>query len=143
MRKTKGEKGSAVPLALSSKRASLNQDKLVEPYKMEWKVPLQNVDNNNSKVFFQNMKAELSNIKNDFEKLIRKEITLKGEKEDNPKSTSTNKPKHNSSYKKDEKRHFYERYPENEKIEIISKNQLEPQDYFSKISHLEKNLPCV
>jgi len=51
---------------------------LFVPYKIDWKgTPLQSVDNNGSKHFFQNMKAELSNIKNDFEKLIRKEISLK------------------------------------------------------------------
>lgn len=43
MKKGKGDKGPVTPLSLNSKRGSLNQDKIVEPYKMEWKVPLQNV----------------------------------------------------------------------------------------------------
>lgn len=47
------------------------------------------------------MKAELSNIKNDFEKLIKKEITLKNDKEDNTKANSINRPKHNASIKKE------------------------------------------
>lgn len=47
------------------------------------------------------MKAELSNIKNDFEKLIRKEITLKSDKEENPKQNVIHRPKHNASAKKD------------------------------------------
>lgn len=42
MKKGKVEKGLTTPLSLNSKRGSLNQDKILEPYRMEWKVPLQN-----------------------------------------------------------------------------------------------------
>lgn len=61
------------PISLSSKRHSLHQDKLMSTQKMEWNSPLQTVDNNNNKTFFTNMKAELSNIRSDFEKLVQRE----------------------------------------------------------------------
>lgn len=54
---------------LASKRASLNHDKLPQPYKIEWGDPsIKNSENRavSSKNFFQNMKDELSNIKTDF-----------------------------------------------------------------------------
>lgn len=69
--------------------------------KPDWRGPSPNIENNNSsKAFFQNMKAELSNIKNDFEKLIRKEINLKPN-HDPLKIVNSNKPKQYSSAKKD------------------------------------------
>lgn len=54
------------PITLSSKRHSLQQDKLVAPQKADWNTPLQTMDSNNNKTFFTSMKAELSNIKSDF-----------------------------------------------------------------------------
>jgi hypothetical protein len=62
-------------LYLASKRSSLNHDKLPQPYKIEWgATSFQNIDNRSSsnKIFFQIMKNELSNIKQDFDKLIKK-----------------------------------------------------------------------
>jgi hypothetical protein len=57
MKNAKGEK-SAVPISLSSKRGSLNQEQLYIPYKIDWKgTPLQNMENSSSKHFFQNMKC--------------------------------------------------------------------------------------
>lgn len=87
-------------LTISSKRGSLNQEQLFVPYKIDWKAsPLQSVENGSSRAFFQNMKAELSNIKNDFEKLIRKEAPEQDNK-------SASKPKCQSAYKKDSRRHL-------------------------------------
>jgi hypothetical protein len=107
------------------------------PYKIDWKAsPLQTVENNSSRAFFQNMKAELSTIKNDFEKLIKKEGPG-GEKEG---EKSASKPKCQSAYKKDVKRVGFDRYPENERLEIVMNNR-EDNDFF-KILNLEKNLPC-
>jgi hypothetical protein len=43
MKKTKAE-SSPIPISLASKRASLNQDKLPTPYKIDWGThPLQNM----------------------------------------------------------------------------------------------------
>ena len=67
MKKIRADKSQPQAITLSSKRGSRNQDQLFVPYKIDWKnSPLQNVENSSSKAFFQNMKAELSNIKNDF-----------------------------------------------------------------------------
>ena len=111
MKKTRAERSQVHAITLSSKRASLNQEQLFVPYKIDWKAsPLQSVDNNgSSRAFFQNMKAELSNIKNDFEKLIKKEGPGTNEKESEVKSVS--KPKYQSAYKKDVKRSALDRYP--------------------------------
>ncbi len=58
MKKGKIDKPQPHSITLSSKRASLNQEQLFVPYKIDWKnSPLQNVENNGSKAFFQNMKA--------------------------------------------------------------------------------------
>jgi hypothetical protein len=110
MKKTRADRSQVQAITLSSKRGSLNQEQLFVPYKIDWKAsPLQSVDNNGgSRAFFQNMKAELSNIKNDFEKLIKKEGTSINDKESEAKSVS--KPKCQSAYKKDVKRGL-ERYP--------------------------------
>lgn len=64
MKKTRPDPSN--PISLSSKRHSLQQDKLVAPQKPEWDTPLQTMDGNNSKTFFSAMKVELSNIRNDF-----------------------------------------------------------------------------
>lgn len=56
-------------LYLASKRSSLNQDKLPQPYKIEWgpsSLQSNDVRSSSNKNFFQNMKDELSNIKQDF-----------------------------------------------------------------------------
>lgn len=56
-------------LYLASKRSSLNQDKLPQPYKIEWapnSMQSNDIRSNSNKNFFQNMKDELSNIKQDF-----------------------------------------------------------------------------
>jgi hypothetical protein len=68
MKKIRLEKSSTNTSALSHKRGSLNQDSLAQSCKPEWRgASPGNIENNHSsKVFFQNMKAELSNIKNDF-----------------------------------------------------------------------------
>lgn len=107
MKKTRTEK-PVVPISLSSKRGSLNQDQLFTPYKIDWKgTPLQSVDNNTSKNFFQTMKSELSNIKNDFEKLIKKESTSKSDREDSLKQNQGYvKSKCQSVFKKIEKANF-------------------------------------
>lgn len=82
MKKQRADRSQVQAITLSSKRGSLNQEQLFVPYKIDWKAsPLQSVDNNGSRAFFQNMKAELSNIKNDFEKLIKKEGTNINDKE--------------------------------------------------------------
>lgn len=130
MKKSKADKCTPQAITLSSKRASLNQEQLFVPYKIDWKAtPLQTVENGSSRAFFQNMKAELSNIKNDFEKLIRKE----GPEQE---AKSSSKPKCQSAYKKDPKR-----IPENERLEMVMNNR-EENDFF-KILNLEKNLPCT
>ncbi len=68
------------------------------------------------------MKAQLSNIKNDFEKLIKKEGTIpNSEKDDEFKSIS--KPKCQSAYKKESKKISFDRFPENEKLEIVKNNK--------------------
>lgn len=79
MKKLKIERTNSNTNPLSQKRNSLNQEPLFVPYKIDWRpASPSNIENqSNSKVFFQNMKAELSTIKNDFEKLIRREINLK------------------------------------------------------------------
>lgn len=64
MKKTRPD--SSYPISLSSKRHSLQQDKLLVPQKPEWETSLQTLDGNNSKTFFSVMKVELSNIRNDF-----------------------------------------------------------------------------
>lgn len=143
MKKSRADsKAAPTPISLSSKRASLNHEQLFQPYKIDWKgAPLQNVDNNSSKVFFQNMKAELSTIKNDFEKLIRKEITLKNDKDELPKSSSlATKNKCMSANKKDDRR-FNEKYGDNEKFEIALAHR-DYDDNMNRILNLEKNLPC-
>jgi hypothetical protein len=70
MKKIRSDRSAPIPVSLSSKRVSLAEEHIsgsYAPYKMEWKTtPLQTVDSNSSKAFFQNMKAELSTIKNDF-----------------------------------------------------------------------------
>jgi len=81
---------------------------------MDWRSPpLQPVDSNTSKAFFQNMKAELSTIKNDFEKLIRKDVTVKNEKEEPSKSSSVATKNKCMSTNKREERKVSERYPQN------------------------------
>jgi hypothetical protein len=96
------------PISLSSKRHSLQQDKLVTPQKPECDTPLQMMDDNgnNSKTFFSAMKVELSNIRSDFERLIHREDknTSLGHKEKEiieQKSGwgTAEKPKSYSSYK--------------------------------------------
>ena len=70
--KSKVESASS-PNHLISKRHSLGNDKLAQPYKIDWgtnSIP-ENRSNSN-KNFFQNMKNELTSIKNDFEKLLKK-----------------------------------------------------------------------
>lgn len=60
---------SSPQLYLGSKRSSLNQEKLPQPYKIDWTGnSFQNNESrsNSNKNFFQNMKDELSNIKQDF-----------------------------------------------------------------------------
>ena len=68
MKKLKLERSNSNINSQSQKRHSLNQEPLFVPYKIDWRpVSPSNVENHsNSKVFFQNMKAELSTIKNDF-----------------------------------------------------------------------------
>ena len=46
------------------------------------------------------MKAELSNIKNDFQKLIKKDVIIKNDKEDMTKGNNIHRPKYNLSIKK-------------------------------------------
>lgn len=107
-------------LYLAAKRSSLNHEKLPQPYKIDWTAnSFQNADSrsNSNKNFFQNMKDELSNIKQDFEKLIKKEnhysSASKTAKEDNVYSTGSGltsgmKGKSLSSYKKDTRKFFKE-----------------------------------
>lgn len=118
MKKTKQEMNTTTH-TLAAKRASLNQDKLHLSYKADWDPALlQNVDNksNSNKAFFQNMKEELSTIKNDFEKLLKKESSFtsanKPSREENssiPYQTIGGiiKGKSMSSYKKDDKKIFF------------------------------------
>lgn len=111
MKKPRTDKSQPQAITLSSKRGSLNQEQLFVPYKIDWKTsPLQAVESNSSRAFFQNMKAELSNIKNDFEKLIKKEGPVPDKIED---IRSGSKQKCQSAYKKDPKRTTFERFPEN------------------------------
>lgn len=134
MKKTKPENSNTTP-SLTHKRASLNQDKLQLGYKADWDPSLiQNMDSktNSNKAFFQNMKEELSTIKNDFEKLLKKESSF----------TSANKPtreegsnmpyqsigaaikgKSMSSYKKDDKKIFFENYDEPKKYEMMPQKE--------------------
>lgn len=109
MKKTRTDKNQPQAITLSSKRGSLNQEQLFVPYKIDWKnSPLQVVENNSSRAFFQNMKAELSNIKNDFEKLIKKEGSNADKMED---MRSGSKQKCQSAYKKDPKKPTFDRFP--------------------------------
>lgn len=101
MKKIRLEKSSSNSQALNQKRSSLTQE-CIATAKPEWRGPSPNVENSNSKVFFQSMKAELSNIKNDFEKLIRKEISLKPH-QDPLKLVNSNKQKQYCSAKKDQR----------------------------------------
>lgn len=109
MKKSKQDQPN--PITLSSKRHSLQQEKLTPVQKMDWNAPLQKADNNHHKSFFTNMKAELSNIRNDFEKLVQREdkggigLAVK-EKEiiEQKNGWGTNeKAKSYSSYKAEEK----------------------------------------
>lgn len=143
MKKIRPEKSQPQAITLSSKRGSLNQDQLFVPYKIDWKnSPLQNVENSSSKAFFQNMKAELSNIKNDFEKLIKKEGPGNNSEKEDEYNKSVGKPKYQSAYKKDVKKVVFDRYPENEKTDF-AKNNREESDHYFKILNLERNLPCA
>lgn len=74
MKKIRLEKSNPSCHILSQKRASLKDEALTLSSKPEWRGPSPgNIENgHSSKLFFQNMKSELCNIKNDFEKLIRK-----------------------------------------------------------------------
>lgn len=104
VKKVKQDRTGTAPISLASKRTSLNNEQLLTPLKLDLSInPLQNTESEyTNKNFFHNMKSELSNIKSDFEKLIRKETTLKSEKEQNTKSQSmSGKPKSSSFYRKD------------------------------------------
>lgn len=80
------------------------------------------------------MKSELSSIKNDFEKLIRKEINLKPQ-QDLLKSTNSHKEKYKSTRKDNRS------VSEFEKIDFgtCQRGQDENKD---RLFHLEKQLPC-
>lgn len=65
------------------------------PYRIEWQ------NDSNSNVFFQNMKEELSNIKNDFEKLIKKEGSMYSASKQQANSNTKNK---SMSYRKEDKK---------------------------------------
>jgi hypothetical protein len=118
MKKTKQE-NTTTTHSLAAKRASLNHDKLHLSYKADWDTSMiQNVDNksNSNKTFFQNMKQELSTIKNDFEKLLKKESSFssanKPSREENNAITYQTiggivKGKSMSSYKKEDKKVFF------------------------------------
>ncbi len=102
----KARQEPSYPISLSSKRHSLQQDKLLPPQKPELDTPLQTMDGNNSKTLFSAMKVELSNIRNDFERLIHREdknasLGLKEKEIIEQKSAwvTAEKPKSYSSYK--------------------------------------------
>ena len=71
--KMKRTKQQQTIISLCSKRQSLQQDRLTGVHQNEWNPPLQTVDGNHSRSFFANMKAELSNIRSDYERLIQRE----------------------------------------------------------------------
>lgn len=100
MRKGKAELG----MGLGAKRASLQADKLTG-YGTEWQ------NDTNSTAFFKNMKNELSNIKNDFERLIKKEGSLgSGHRDTGPHSahkhtpSSLNNKLKTNSYRKEDRK---------------------------------------
>ena len=68
MKKLRIERTNSNINRLTQKRSSLNQEPLFVPYKIDWRpaAPSSIENQSSSKVFFQNMKAELSTIKNDF-----------------------------------------------------------------------------
>lgn len=105
----------------SHKRQSL-QNNLSQPYKIDWPTASNNeVRPGNNKNFFQNMKNELTSIKNDFEKLIKKETTYNSQdkrqvREDAFYSTGMPKGKSFTSSKRDTKRLYFE---DNDKQEIL------------------------
>jgi hypothetical protein len=74
--------------------------------------------------------------------LIRKEINLNSEKDEDYKPSSvSSKNKCQSAYKKEPKRMGQDRLYENEKLGIVMNNG-EDNDNFFKILNLERNLPC-
>lgn len=56
------------------------------------------------------------------------------EKDEDFKSAS--KPKCQSAYKKDVKKVVFDKYPENEKLDIVMNNNREDNDHFFKILNL-------
>lgn len=118
MKKAKAQQ-TAAPISLNNKRNSYNQDRLLAPYKIDWSSSFQPADGPNSKGFFTQMKAELSNIKNDFEKLMQKDEKASSaaktkeygqprtawNTEEKGKSYSTNRKdeKQTAGFKRDEK----------------------------------------
>lgn len=65
MKKIRLEKSNQTPNPLSQKRQSLNQESFSNT-KADHRGPYVQAENSTSKAFFQNMKSELSTIKNDF-----------------------------------------------------------------------------
>mgnify|MGYP000901884263 CR=1 FL=1 len=133
MKKLRLERQGQTFSTLSQKRGSLNQEQLFVPYKVDWRAasPINVENNHTNKAFFQNMKAELSTIKNDFEKLIRKEINLKVEDDEPLKSVNTNKPKHYSTSKKETRS-----ISENEKLHVVMGSKKNQEDHFNRILNL-------
>lgn len=73
MKKGKPEK-TTMPVSLSAKKTgSLKHEMLFTPYKIEWKNIQSNASGQtSSRTFFNTMKNDLSNLKNDVERMIRK-----------------------------------------------------------------------
>lgn len=69
MKKTKGQNF----ISVSSKKAGhLKHDMLFTPYKIEWKNAQSDSKSSNNRSFFNSMKSQLSSLKKDVEKLIKK-----------------------------------------------------------------------
>ena len=97
----------------SYKRHSLHNN-ISQPYKIDWPNPADSeAKPGHNKNFFQNMKNELTSIKNDFEKLIKKENSFTSQDKRPPREEAfylTGMPKGKSftTTKRDTKKLYFE-----------------------------------